>query len=273
MRNILLKLKYLGTAYHGWQVQDNAHSVQEELQDAIEKILGVREAVTGCSRTDSGVHANMYCCTLHTDSNIDCYKLQGALNAKLPLDISVFECIDMPKEFHPRYSCTAKQYIYKIYNASARDPFFENRALHYRPHIDEDFLDKQAKAYIGTHDFSSFCSAKSDVPDNVRTVYDATVKRDGDVVVFTVTADGFLYNMVRIMVGTLLFISEGKRGRDTIPEIIAAKDRSAAGTTAPPHGLYLNCVYYDDFDKEYGGEENADREKEICPKENENSLI
>lgn len=260
MRNILLKLKYLGTAYHGWQVQDNAHSVQEELQNAIERILGSREAVTGCSRTDSGVHANMYCCTLHTNSTIDCYKLQGALNAKLPSDIAVFECADMPEDFHPRYSCTAKQYVYKIYNASARDPFLENRALHYRPLLDETLLDKQAKDYIGTHDFTSFCSVKSDLEDNTRTVYDASVTRDGDVVTFTVTADGFLYNMVRIMAGTLLFISEGKREQGSIPQIIAAENRNAAGVTAPPHGLYLNRVYYGDFEilKEDGGGNNAE---------------
>lgn len=258
MRNILLKLKYLGTAYHGWQVQDNAHSVQEELQDAIEKILGSRESITGCSRTDSGVHANMYCCTLCTDSDIDCYKLQGALNAKLPNDISVFSCEDVSEDFHPRYSCTAKQYVYKIYNASARDPFFENRALHYRPLIDEEFLNNQARDYIGTHDFTSFCSTKSDLEDNVRTVYDASVTRDGDVVTFTVTADGFLYNMVRIMVGTLLFISEGKREQNSIPKMIEAKDRKVAGATAPPHGLYLNRVYYEDFEiLKYGGENNA----------------
>ena len=259
MRNILLKLKYLGTAYHGWQVQDNAHSVQEELQDAVEKILGSREAVTGCSRTDSGVHANMYCCTLRTESDIDCYKLQGALNAKLPKDISVFGCEDVSADFHPRYSCKAKQYVYRIYNASARDPFFENRALHYRPVIDEVLLDNQAQDYIGTHDFTSFCSTKSDIEDNTRTVYDAHVTRDGDVVTFTVTADGFLYNMVRIMVGTLLFISEGKRETDSIPAIIEARDRNAAGATAPPHGLYLNRVYYDE-DFEFlkdGGENDA----------------
>ena len=250
MRNIFLKLKYIGTAYHGWQVQENAQSVQQVLQDAIEAVTGSRGCVTGCSRTDAGVHANMYCCTLKTESEIDCYKLQGALNAKLPRDISVYACMDVDADFHPRYSCTAKQYVYKIYNGVARDPFFENRALYYRPHLDENLLNAEAKYYIGTHDFTSFCSTKSDVEDNTRTVYDASVSRDGDVVTFTVTADGFLYNMVRIMVGTLLFISEGKRKTGSIPDIIKAKDRNSAGMTAVSCGLYLNKVFY-------GGEYHA----------------
>ena len=246
MRNILLKLNYIGTAYHGWQVQSNAHTVQEEVQDAVEKILGKREPIKGCSRTDAGVHANMYCCTIQTENPVDRYRLQGGLNAKLPSDIAVFDCKDMPLDFHPRYSCTAKQYIYKIYNASARNPFYENRALHYRPKLSENLLNEQARQYIGTHDFTSFCNVKSDVESNVRTVYDASVTRDGDVVTFTVTADGFLYNMVRIMVGTLLFISSGKREMDSIPKIIEGEDRTLAGCTAPPQGLYLNKVFYDD---------------------------
>ena len=245
MRNILLELKYLGTEYHGWQVQENAHTVQEELQNAVELILSKREPITGCSRTDTGVHANMYCCTLRTESNIDCYKLMGALNAKLPSDISVVDCKDMPEDFHPRYSCVAKQYKYKIYNKSSRNPFYEGRALHYRPHIDVDFLNEQAKDFIGTYDFTSFCSIKTDVEDTVRTVYDASVTIEDDLIVFTVVADGFLYNMVRIMVGTLLFISEGKRKPGSIKEIIAKKDRKSAGITARACGLYLDKVYYD----------------------------
>ena len=246
MRNILLKLKYLGTEYHGWQVQANAHTVQEELQNAIEQILGKREPVTGCSRTDTGVHANEYVCTVHTESLIECYRFQGGLNAKLPSDIAVFYCVDMPLDFHPRYSCKGKQYIYKIYNASARNPFYENRALHYRPKLDENMLNEQAQAFVGTHDFTSFCNIKAMNDTNVRTVKAASVTREGDMVTFTVTADGFLYNMVRIMVGTLLFIANGNRDKDSIPDILNGKDRRLAGMTAPPEGLYLNKVFYDE---------------------------
>ncbi len=250
MRQILLKIKYLGTAYHGWQVQSNAVTVQETLQDAVESILGKREDVTGCSRTDAGVHANMYCCTVRTDSTIDNYKLMGALNAKLPDDISVYGVSDVPLDFHPRYSCQKKQYIYKINNSVAKDPFLEGRALHYKPHIDEQFLNGQARDFIGTYDYTSFCGSKSDIEDCERTIYEASVTRDGDLVTFSVTGDGFLYNMVRIMVGTLLFINEGKLQEDSIKDIILAKDRRAAGQTAPACGLYLNKVFY-------GGETNA----------------
>lgn len=245
MRNILVTLKYVGTKYHGWQVQENANTVQAEVQKAAEVIIGAPTDVTGCSRTDAGVHANKYCCTLRTESDIDCYKLKGGLNAKLPEDIGVMNCEDVDLEFHPRYSCTAKQYVYKIYNGGSKDPFLQDLALDYHRPLDEAFLDSQAKDFLGTHDFTSFCSIKSDVPDNIRTVYDASVIREGDLVIFRVTADGFLYNMVRIMVGTLLFISEGKLEPGSIPQIIEEKDRHAAGITARPEGLYLNEIYYD----------------------------
>lgn len=244
MRQILLKLKYIGTAYHGWQVQENARSVQETLQDAVEAIFGERLDVTGCSRTDTGVHANMYCCTIRTESDIDCFKLQGALNAKLPDDISVFSVEDVDADFHPRYSCTAKQYVYKILNSKAPDPFWSDRALHYKNPIDEDKLNRAAQAFVGTHDFTSFCGAKSEVEDNTRTIFSASVTREGDILTFSVTGDGFLYNMVRIMAGTLLFINEGKLDEESVPAILEAKDRSAAGKTAPACGLYLNKVFY-----------------------------
>ena len=244
MRQILLKIKYLGTAYHGWQVQDNAVSVQERLQDALEIIFGSRLDVTGCSRTDAGVHANEYCCTIKVDSDVDCFKLQGGLNANLPDDISVFDVSFVDLDFHPRYSCKGKQYIYKIWNSAAPDPFLFGRALHYKPALDEKLLDACAKDFVGTHDFSALSGAKCDVSDTTRTIFDASVTRDGDLVTFSVTGDGFLYNMVRIMVGTLLFINEGKLEKNSIPEILNSKDRTKAGRTAPASGLYLNKVFY-----------------------------
>lgn len=245
MRQILLRLKYLGTDYHGWQVQDNGIvTVQSTLQDALESIFGERIDVVGCSRTDAGVHANDYCCTFRTDADTTCYKIQGALNFKLPPDVKVFSVTEVPDDFHPRYSCTAKQYIYRIHNSVAPDPFLDGRALLYKPVIDADMLDRQAKDFIGTHDFTSLCGAKSDLEDMTRTIYDASVTRDGDEVTFSVTGDGFLYNMVRIMVGTLLFINEGKFEQGYILKLLELKDRTKAGRTAPAHGLYLNKVFY-----------------------------
>lgn len=244
MRNILLTIQFLGTRYHGWQVQENALSVQETVQDAVEALFGVREPVTGCSRTDTGVHANHFCCTLQTERDIDCFRLMGGLNAKLPLDIAVVDCFEVSSDFHPRYSALGKQYIYKIYDGKGRNPFLQDRALFYHHRLDETQLNREAQDFVGTHDFTSFCANKIPVNDNIRTVKNASVTREGDCVTFTVEADGFLYNMVRIMVGTLIWIAEGKRASGSIPEILKEKNRSAAGFTAPACGLYLNNVFY-----------------------------
>lgn len=244
IKRLLFTIQYDGTAYHGWQVQSNALTVQEVFQNAVEKVFCKRLDVKGCSRTDSKVHANMYCLTLDTDMNISCENAVLALNTHLPDDISVISCIEVENGFHPRYSCKSKQYVYKIYNGKIKNPFLRNYAYHYRYDLDGDYLNKEAQAFVGTYDYSGFCSIKSDVEDTVRTVYSASVKREGDMVYFTVEADGFLYNMVRIMVGTLLFINEGKIKSGELKDIILSKDRTRAGKTAPPHGLYLNKVNY-----------------------------
>lgn len=244
MRNLLLRLMYDGASYHGWQVQPNGVTVQETLQNAIEQILGVRESVTGCSRTDAGVHANDFCCNIRTENPIDCYRLQGALNAVLPDSICVKSVEEVPLDFHARYNCVTKQYVYRVWNASYKNPFLVNRAWHYKNKLDADYLNSQAQAYAGTHDFKAFCSAGSTVEDTVRTVKSFSVTRNGEEVLFTVEADGFLYNMVRIMVGSLIEISENKIEKDKLSDIIENKDRAFAGRTAPPQGLYLNKVNY-----------------------------
>ncbi len=244
MRNLLLTLMFDGTAYHGWQVQKNALTVQQTLQDAIERILGVRENVVGCSRTDSGVHANMFCCNMRTESNIEPEKLKTALNAVLPEDIAVISCGEVPYTFHARYDCVSKEYKYLILNSKQRNPFYVNRALFYPYSIDADMLNAQAQDFSGMHDFTAFCSADSSADCKTRNIMSAGVKRNGDFVEFTVEANGFLYNMVRIMVGTLLDINSGKIEKNSIPAIIDGKDRKQAGKTAPAYGLYLNTVNY-----------------------------
>ncbi len=244
MRNLLLSLMFDGTGYHGWQVQKNAVTVQQTLQDAIERILGVRENVVGCSRTDSGVHANMFCCNMRTENEIQPEKLKTALNAVLPEDIAVTSCGEVPYTFHARYDCVSKEYKYLILNSKQRNPFYVNRALFYPHSIDADMMNTEAKAFLGLHDFSSFCAADSSVDDKARNIKSISVKRNGSFVEFTVEADGFLYNMVRIMVGTLLDINSGKIERNSISEIIESKDRKQAGKTAPACGLYLNKVNY-----------------------------
>lgn len=244
MRNLLITICYDGSAFHGWQVQKNALAVQQVLQDAIEAVFGERLDVKGCSRTDSGVHANMYCCNFFTDMSISCEGVVMALNTKLPKQIAVLSCREVEQDFHARYNCKSKQYVYKLYNAKIRNPFYADYAYHYRWHIDEDYLNTEAQAFVGTHDFSGFCSSKSDVEDTVRTISSISVKRDGDMVLFTVEADGFLYNMVRIIVGTLIFVNEGKIAQGELAEVIESKCRKRAGKTAPPNGLYLNKVVY-----------------------------
>ncbi len=245
MRNLLITICYDGTDYHGWQVQPNGITVQQAVQDAIEKILSKRENIVGCSRTDSGVHANNFCFNMKTESDINSYRLIGALNAVLPDDIAVKDCVEVTLDFHARYDCQGKEYIYKIWNSPFKNPFLQDRYLHYKREIDVDVLNKAAKAFEGEHDFSAFCASKTTVSDDfVRNVEYFTVERNEEEVFFKVKADGFLYNMVRIMVGTLLEVNEGKIDASDLPEIIASLDRNTAGRTAPAHGLYLNRVFY-----------------------------
>lgn len=244
MRNLLITIKYDGSAYHGWQVQKNALTVQEVFQNAVEKVFLSRLDVKGCSRTDTGVHANMYCVSIKTDMDISPYGVIMALNSNLPRDIAVVDCREVDDDFHPRYSCKSKEYVYKIYNGRIRNPFDADYALHYNRPIDAEYLNREAQAFVGKYDYSGFCSANSDVDDTVRDVKSFSVWREGDYVYFKVEADGFLYNMVRIMVGTLLFVSEGKIKEGELKDVILSKDRKRAGKTASPNGLYLNKINY-----------------------------
>ena len=240
-----LTLKYIGTHYHGWQVQDNAIAVQPVIQDALMEMFPHRPGLSGCSRTDSGVHANMYCCHFDSDLERDPYGVICSVNRNLPDDIAITDCKIVDDEFHARYSVKSKEYVYKIYNGTHRDPFYHNLAYYYRFPLNVEQMDAAAKHYIGTYDFSSFCAQNAKEGDKTRTVYAASVTRKGDLVEFRVSADGFLYNMVRIMVGTLLRVSQGKFAVEDIPHIIEAKNREHAGPTAPPEGLYLNQVFYE----------------------------
>ncbi len=246
LRNVKITIMYDGSFYHGWQIQSNAVSVQEVFQKSLAKVIGDDFDVKGCSRTDTGVHANMYCIGLKTAHPIPPERLKAALNRHLPNSIAVILCEEMPLDFHPRYDCKRKQYVYKIWNNEVRNPFYDKYAFHYRyQNLDENILDKAAKDYLGTHDFTSFCTPDQRRQENMeRTIYLSKVERAGDFVTFTVEGNGFLYNMVRIMTGTLFRIAQGKISPDGIPEIIAKRDRKYAGPTAPACGLYLNKVIY-----------------------------
>ena len=244
MQRLLLTLRYDGSRYHGWQVQKNGITVQETLQDAVERLTGIRSGLTGCSRTDAGVHAEMFCCAFDTASPLRGEKMVKALNAHLPRDIAVYGCREVEADFHPRYAALGKRYVYRIWNAPERNPFWEGRALHCRRPLDAAFLNEQAAAYVGTHDFASHQAAGSTVEETIRTVRRAEVERRGEMVLFTVEADGFLYNMVRIMVGTLLGLQAGSWEAGSIPAILESGSRERAGATAPACGLYLDHVFY-----------------------------
>lgn len=244
MRKLLITIRYDGSDYHGYQVQNNAITIQEVFQNSVEKVFGERLDITGCSRTDSGVHANMYCITLDTDMNITNESVVLALNTYLPKDIAAYDCKAVAEDFHPRYSCKSKEYIYKIYNGKYRNPFYDRYSYWYRFPIDAEYLNQEAKAFIGKHDFAGFCSSKSDVEDTKRTIYSFDIWREEDFVYFKIIGDGFLYNMVRIIVGTMLFVAQGKIKSGELHEIISSCNRSLAGKTAPPQGLYLNKINY-----------------------------
>lgn len=245
-RNIFLTLSYDGTNYHGFQIQKNAVTIQEIFQNALKNVLKCTSEIKGCSRTDSGVHANMYGISFKTDSKIKCENLIFALNRYLPGDIAVNSCKDVDENFHARYSCVAKEYIYKILNSKIRNPFLDKYAFHYWYPVDINKLNAAASMLIGTHDFTSFATIdKSREASNmVRTIQDLSIKKDGDLIIIKIKADGFLYNMVRIIVGTLLRVAQGKINPEDIPKIISEKNRALAGPTAPAHGLYLNKIFY-----------------------------
>lgn len=245
IRNLKITISYDGKELHGWQIQKNAITVQQRFQEAVQSVLGYTPDIKGCSRTDTGVHANMYVISMKTDHKIACDRLKSALNRYLPLSIVVLSVCEVDEDFHARYSCKGKRYVYKILNREVRDPFTEGYALHHRYEIDVEMLNKAAQAYVGTHDFTSFCTLdKREKGDFTRTVKSFSVYREGQFVYMTVEADGFLYNMVRIMVGTLLKIQQGKLSADSIPRIIQAENRKEAGPTAPACGLYLDEVFY-----------------------------
>lgn len=246
MRNLLVTLRFDGRNFHGWQVQKNASTVMQSFQDALESLLKQRPDVKGCSRTDSGVSAKMYCVSFKTDSTIPCERLIVALNVNLPKTIAVIGCREVEEDFHARYSSKGKRYCYRILNSDIRDPFCEGFSLHcpYPKSINAELLNSQAQDFVGKHDFRAFQNSGTVIEDTVRTMFSCTVKRQGDMIEFSVSGDGFLYNMVRIMAGTLLDIAKGTIPADTIPNIIASCDRKMAGATAPAQGLILEEVFY-----------------------------
>lgn len=246
MRNIALFLKYDGSAYHGWQVQKNARSVAQTLEEATAAVVGHKVHLTGCGRTDAGVHARVYVANFRTDSTIPCDRLPYALNTHLPDDIVVCDAKEVHDGFNAIGSCVRKEYTYQIYNSHIRDPFYVHRAWFYPKHLDEKIMQAAAAQFVGTHDFAAVRSVGTDVKSTVRTVHHFEVERQGDLILLRVCANGFLYNMARAMTGTVVYAAEGKIAPEEIGAILQSGNRTAAGPTVPPGGLYLTQLWYDD---------------------------
>lgn len=259
MRNIALVLTYLGTAYHGWQIQKDLPTVQETLEKAVAAVVGHKTYVTGCGRTDAGVHAKCYVANFKTESTIPVERLPYALNTHLPPDIVVMKAREVHENFNAIGSCVKKEYTYLIYNSRVRDPFYVNRAWFYPKHLDESVMQRAADCFVGTHDFAAVRSVGTDVTSTVRTVYDYQVERKGDLISLKVSANGFLYNMARAMAGTVVYAAEGKFPPEEISAILESGNRTQAGPTVPAGGLYMTHVWYDDgVDKfDYGVDENS----------------
>ena len=245
MRNIALRLSYDGTSYHGWQVQKSEVSVAETLETALTKICGHPVKTVGCGRTDAGVHALRYCANFRTDSTIPIGRFPLAVNSRLPADIAVTDAVEAPEDFNAIGSCIKKEYIYKILNRNIRDPFLKNRVCFYPQHLDLERMQAAARAFEGRHDFRAVRSLGTETKTTVRTVHWCRAEKDGDLITVSICADGFLYNMCRAMVGTMVYASYGKLEPENTPALLAAGDRRLTGPTMPPQGLYLNRIWYE----------------------------
>lgn len=243
-RNIALKLMYNGTAYHGWQIQKNAVTVAETLEKALSTVVCHPVRCTGAGRTDAGVHAEVYLASFRTTSTIPCERLPLAVNSRLPDDIVAVRATQVPDSFNAIGSCLQKEYTYRIYNSRLGNPFYVNRAWFYPRPLDESVMQRAADQFTGTHDFRAVRSVGTETRTTVRTVHYFEVHRTGDLIECRVCADGFLYNMVRAMVGTIVYASEGKLAPEDIPAILASGNRTLAGPTVPPGGLYMTRLWY-----------------------------
>lgn len=243
MRNIKLTIEYNGKNYKGWQRQPDQPTVQQQIEDALYKITKEKININGSGRTDAGVHALGQIATFYTNSNIECEKIKLGLNSIIPLDIAITNSEEVNEEFHARFSAKRKIYKYVIYNNRVRSPILMDYSMHVPYKLDIYKMKEVSKELIGTYDFTSFTSTRSKVQNKVRTIYDIEIDKNEDMIEIRYTGNGFLYNMARILTGTLVDISRGIIKED-IQEIISAKDRKRAGTTAPPYGLYLLKVIY-----------------------------
>lgn len=246
VKRVRLTVAYDGTNYRGWQVQPNGITIEQVLNEKLSALLGEEIVVTGASRTDSGVHSLGNIAIFDTNTRMPAEKISFALNQRLPEDIVVQDSREVPSDWHPRYQNSRKTYEYRILNRTFRMPGRRFDTYFYYHPLDVEKM-QQAAAYLeGEHDFKSFCAVGAQVKTTTRTIYSCNVTRDaGDIVTVRVTGNGFLYNMVRIIAGTLIKVGGGELSPEEIPLILEKKDRSAAGPTAPAHGLTMIGIEYE----------------------------
>ncbi len=251
MKRVKMIVAYDGTNYCGWQVQPNGVSIEGELNRHLSELLEEEIQVIGASRTDAGVHALGNVCVFDTEAKMPADKISYAMNTRLPADIRIQDSREVSPGFHPRRAVSRKTYEYRICNRRFEDPCSRLYALFYHWHLDVEEMQRATSYLIGPHDFTSFCTLSADVKSRVRTIYSLNVSRgtegtEKDMITVRICGSGFLYNMVRIIVGTLLRVGGGMIRPEEMAEILAARDRSCAGDTAPAHGLTLTGIEYPD---------------------------
>lgn len=246
MRNLMLTISYDGTSYHGYQAQEGSITIQEVMEKTLSEIMKEEISVQGCSRTDAGVHARRYVMNFHTNCNIPSDRVAIALNTKLPPDIVAIDCMEVRDEFNSRFDTQSKTYKYFI-NNSSYDVFKRDFQWCLSRELDVEKMIEASKYFVGFHPFDSFMAAGCQVKDTRRNINFLTVEKSPEgIIEITINADGYLYNMVRIITGTLVGVGQGRFRPDEIKEIIDAKDRTVAGVTAPARGLFLWDVFYDE---------------------------
>lgn len=243
MRNIKIVVQYNGANYCGWQEQPDSLGIQGNIEYAIKEITKEKVKINGSGRTDAGVHAIGQVANFKIESKIDVSRIPDALNSKLPKDISIIDAEEVDEDFHARYSAKGKVYRYLVYNSRYRNPILKDISYQVKYDLDFDKMKKAAESLVGTHDFCGFMSSGSSIKDTVRTIRNVKIEKEGDLIVFEFEGNGFLYNMVRIISGTLIDIGRGKI-EENMEEIIKSKNRSNAGHTAPGHALFLKKVFY-----------------------------
>jgi len=242
--NIRLTIQYDGTAYHGYQIQPEDITIQGILEDEISKLVNEEIILVGCGRTDAGVHAINFTCNFKTNAKIEPSRYKYALNSRLPADIRCVNSQLADDSFHAKKSAVGKTYIYRICNDEYQNAFERNYSWHYKYPIDLEKMRIAADSLVGEHDFVGFASSGFSVKTTVRTISSIEIDKKDNIITIAVSGDGFLYNMVRIIAGTLVYAGCGKINPMDMPDIVASKDRTRAGITAPPQGLFLKEVYY-----------------------------